>query len=271
MNINETSVSLIIPLQIYDLIIVNVLIIKIKGILLRLKSPLPFFSVISMLVVYLTGCSPAPQSPPIASFTVSSCYTDTLSILEFDASGSTDKEDPSLALSFRWDWEHDGKWDTPFSRLPRYSHRYKANGVYQPTLELMDQDGMVDTCSMLIRITDVRKDSSIIDPRDGKVYRVALIEEVWWMAQNLDYGIQINSLQYPENNGIAEKFFYNDSDSIGRQYGGSSMRAIRFTGSGSRNPLSEPEMPWIWQRFTIPFILMTFLLRWSSDTHRINT
>jgi len=63
----------------------------------------------------------------------------------------------------------------------------------------MDQDGMVDTCSILIRITDVRKDSSIVDPRDGKTYRVALIEDVWWMA---------------------EKYFYNDSDSIGKIYGG---------------------------------------------------
>ena len=173
-----------------------------------------------MLINYISSCTPAPQSSPIASFTVSSCYTDTLSILEFDASGSTDQEDPSLALSFRWDWEHDGTWDTPYSRLPRFSHRYKLNGVYRPALEVMDLDGMVDTCSTNIRITDVRKDSTITDPRDGKNYPVALIEDVWWMAANLDFGVRISSALYPDDNNITEKYFFNDSDSTGKVYGG---------------------------------------------------
>ncbi|MCX6225653.1 MAG: hypothetical protein NTV01_13035 [Bacteroidia bacterium] len=184
------------------------------------SSSISITAFIFIALLYLSGCAPDPESRPIAAFTVSSCYTDTLTILEFDASGSTDKEDPSLALSFRWDWEHDGKWDTKYSTLPKNSHRYQVNRVYLPILEVMDQDGLVDTCSILIRITDVRKDSSITDPRDGKTYRVALIEDVWWMAQNLDYGIQINSSQYPENNNIAEKYFFNDSDSMGKIYGG---------------------------------------------------
>ena len=166
------------------------------------------------------SCTPAPETPPTAAFVVSSCHTDTLTVLEFDASVSSDPEDPGLALSFRWDWDHDGDWDTETARQPRNSHRYKKNGWYQPVLQAIDQDGLTDTCSTFIRITDVRKDTSFTDPRDGRFYRAALIEDVWWMAENLDYGLKISSIQTPVNNGIAEKYYYSDSDSVGVTHGG---------------------------------------------------
>jgi hypothetical protein len=184
------------------------------------RSEIAWLAVIFTLLPGLSGCESRPKTPPEASFTVSSQYTDAFSILEFDASPSTDNEDPSLALSFRWDFEDDGAWDTPFSRLPRNSNRYGRNGLFKPVLEVMDQDGMTDTCSLWIRITDVRKDSSITDPRDGRPYRVVLIEDVWWMAENLDFGVTIKSSGYPANNGTAEKYYYNDSDSVGKLYGG---------------------------------------------------
>jgi uncharacterized protein (TIGR02145 family) len=193
---------------------------RIKKICWKPIVPILLIAAVITLSNGFTGCSSSPQSPPVAAFILSTRYTDTLTILEFDASGSTDREDPSLALSFRWDWDMDGVWDTPYSRAPRNSHRYKSNGVYQPVLQVMDQDGMTDTCSIGVRITDVRKDSSIVDPRDGRSYRVALIEDVWWMSENLDFGTLIQSTQYPSDNSIPEKYFYSDSDSIGKIRGG---------------------------------------------------
>lgn len=180
-------------------------------------------SIISIAAIVISGfckCGRDSGTPPNADFIVSSSYTDTLTVLEFDASISSDKQDQSLALSYRWDFDNDGTWETFFSRHPRSSYRYLKNGIYRPVLEAMDQDGMIDTCSKMIRITDVRKDSSMTDPRDGKIYKVVLIGDVWWMAQNLNYGTIIKSVIYPSNNGVAEKYLYNDSDSIGAIDGG---------------------------------------------------
>lgn len=177
-----------------------------------------FYLILTLLA--LESCNKPLETPPVAGFIVSSQYADTLAVLEFDASKSSDEEDQLIALSFRWDWEDDGKWDTRYARNPKNSHRYRKNGLYRPVLEVLDQDGLTDTCSILVRITDVRKDSMITDPRDGRNYRVTLIGDEWWMSENLDYGVTIPSSAYPANNGIAEKYYFEDSDSMGAIHGG---------------------------------------------------
>jgi uncharacterized protein (TIGR02145 family) len=69
--------------------------------------------------------------------------------------------------------------------------------------------------SVHAQITD-----SIIDVRDGQIYKVVKIGKQWWMQENLNVGIRIDSSQNPTNNGIIEKYCYYDNDSLCNIYGG---------------------------------------------------
>ena len=64
----------------------------------------------------------------------------------------------------------------------------------------------------------------ITDSRDGKVYTTVLIGSQCWMAQNLNVGTRINGEfirhQIQSNNGILEKYCYNDDENNCNTYGG---------------------------------------------------
>ncbi|RLF39739.1 MAG: hypothetical protein DRN21_03195, partial [Thermoplasmata archaeon] len=55
------------------------------------------------------------NTPPTACFTVSPPSGNLDTIFSFDASCSSDAQDPEPALQVRWDWENDGVYDTPYT------------------------------------------------------------------------------------------------------------------------------------------------------------
>ena len=61
---------------------------------------------------------------------------------------------------------------------------------------------------------------SIIDIRDSQVYKIVKIGQQWWMQVNLNIGVQINGGPNAADNGIIEKYCYNNSDSLCNIYGG---------------------------------------------------
>lgn len=72
------------------------------------------------------------------------------------------------------------------------------------------------TCCLSLdsQITD-----SIIDIRDGQVYKIIKIGNQWWMAENLNVGTIIDGGQDATNNDIIEKYCYNNIDSLCSIYG----------------------------------------------------
>ena len=75
------------------------------------------------------------NTAPTAAFSVSPGSGTTSTVFTFDASSSSDTEDPTSALSFRWDWENNGIYDTPWSTsathhtfLHRKRHPHRAPG-----------------------------------------------------------------------------------------------------------------------------------------------
>ena len=61
---------------------------------------------------------------------------------------------------------------------------------------------------------------TIIDSRDGRVYNTVLIGEQCWMAENLNIGIRIDGANDMGDNGIIEKYCYDDLETNCDIYGG---------------------------------------------------
>lgn len=58
------------------------------------------------------------------------------------------------------------------------------------------------------------------DPRDGKIYQTAQFGNLCWMKQNLDHGDMIQTSGEQTNNGLAEKYCYDDDPANCATYGG---------------------------------------------------
>jgi len=58
------------------------------------------------------------------------------------------------------------------------------------------------------------------DERDGKNYNTVLIGTQCWFKENLNVGTMISGINYQANNGIIEKYCYNDTPSNCIIYGG---------------------------------------------------
>ena len=183
--------------------------------------------------------------PPVAKFKISAYLADTLSVLEFDASASTDPENDQHALFVRWDFQGDGNWDTEYLTQKVAAYRYRQQGLFRPILEVKDQDDATDTTSLQILIIDIMKVSRLVDPRNGRSYKITLIEDVWWMSENLDYGKWIKAPQGQENNGIVEKYYYNN-DSAQTEYKGG-LYTWKEVSGWSKSNLPQGICPEGWQ------------------------
>lgn len=58
------------------------------------------------------------------------------------------------------------------------------------------------------------------DSRDGNIYHTVQIGEQCWMQSNLNIGEMINKSEMQSNNGIFEKYCYDDNEDICSKYGG---------------------------------------------------
>ncbi len=99
---------------------------------------------------------PAPNgssnTAPHASFVVTPAEPTTRSELTFDAAPTIDAEDPITALRFRWDFDGDGTWDTPFRTDPVATHRFPVAGTKTITLQVMDRSGLVDSATQAVDV-----------------------------------------------------------------------------------------------------------------------
>ncbi len=87
-----------------------------------------------------------------------------------------------------------------------------AGGCTSDTARL---EVIIDTLKSYIEV------DSMIDSRDGRVYKTVKIGGQWWMQENLNIGAMINRLnQSSTNNGIIEKFCQSDDTNKCEVYGG---------------------------------------------------
>ena len=138
--------------------------------------------------VFLAGCDKGYDTPPTALFTVSPSSGTTSANFVFDASGSTDNEDPTSDLQVRWDFDGDGSWDTNWDTNKTENHQYSSENTYTAKLEVKDTEGLTDIYTKSITVNNGGGGTgTFTDPRDGQTYATVDIGSQTWFAENLNY------------------------------------------------------------------------------------
>ena len=94
-------------------------------------------------------------NPPTAAVSVTPDSGPLATAFRFDASGSTDIEDPTSALEVRWDWDDDSTYDTPWSTTKVINHTFSTIGDHFIRLQVRDTDGMMDSIDQLVKVVSV--------------------------------------------------------------------------------------------------------------------
>ena len=96
----------------------------------------------------------ATNLAPEASFELSPASgATTETTLTLDASSTRDAEQGMEGLSFRWDFDSDGHWDTDWSSSPIATYRYEAPGRKRATLQVHDRLGAVGSAPRELEVT----------------------------------------------------------------------------------------------------------------------
>jgi len=93
------------------------------------------------------------NTPPTAIFTVSPASGTTSTNFAFDASGSTDPEDPTSDLQVRWDFDGNGSWDTDWDYDKTENHQYGSEGTYTVKMEVKDTEGEIDETTQNVSVS----------------------------------------------------------------------------------------------------------------------
>lgn len=74
-------------------------------------------------------------------------------LFTFDASPSSDPEDPGEVLEVRWDWEDDGIWDTTWSSDKVARHQYLTPGTFTVRVEIRDSGLLRGNTTLTVVVT----------------------------------------------------------------------------------------------------------------------
>lgn len=97
-----------------------------------------------MILLSWYSCSDAtelnPNQSPVAVFSFTPENADTSTVFTFDASGSSDLEDPISVLLFRWDFEGKYNWTDPVNNSEA-NYKFSKPGTYNVGLKVIDTKG----------------------------------------------------------------------------------------------------------------------------------
>ncbi|MBN1962647.1 MAG: right-handed parallel beta-helix repeat-containing protein [Deltaproteobacteria bacterium] len=82
------------------------------------------------------------NTPPVAKIILSKPIINTGELITFDANTSWDREQQTIFLLVRWDFENDGIWDTGFSLNKSVSNFYDTTGTKTVALQVRDSGNL---------------------------------------------------------------------------------------------------------------------------------
>lgn len=112
-------------------------------------------SLITLSVIFLQflhSCKEEPNTAPVADFTITPSYGTTDTNFNFDASTSTDLEDPVDVLQVRWDWESDSIFDTDFNTSKSIQHKFEKGGTFYISVEVKDSKGKTSRFTDFVKV-----------------------------------------------------------------------------------------------------------------------
>jgi PKD repeat protein len=107
---------------------------------------------------------------PVADFTFNPAVGNTSSIIKFNASSSSNPGGNLSDLSFRWDWQDDGIFDTSWSSNYTAEHRFTSPGLFQVRLEVKNLTGGISNATAVVPIDGSPPVVTLLLP-DGSAFR----------------------------------------------------------------------------------------------------
>lgn len=162
------------------------------------------------------------EQSPKADFILDPTSGSLATVFSVDASISSDPFDTITNLQVQWDWETDGEWDTDFSYTKTATHQYIDVGSYRITLKVRNPEGFTDTISQTATVsssgnTGCQGITSI--EYEGKTYPTVEIGTQCWLRKTLDVGVMINGSQQQTDNGVIEKYCYENDNAQCETFG----------------------------------------------------
>lgn len=119
-----------------------------------IRTLLRLVGVFIALLLAGSACDPNedPVARPIIHATVSPHAGNTTHTFIFNLTDSDSRSKKGNRLFTRWDWDGDGIWDTPLTRLQKYEHRYYVPGTWHARAEMVNLDGGSDTVGFIIPV-----------------------------------------------------------------------------------------------------------------------
>jgi len=93
--------------------------------------------------------------PPSPDFSVSPLEVKQGVEVTFDASKTIDRESPISRLSFRWDFDGDGRYETPWKHETLVSHTFFKPGRYSVVLQVQDDGGRTAVAKRDLLVTEL--------------------------------------------------------------------------------------------------------------------
>jgi uncharacterized protein (TIGR02145 family) len=179
-------------------------------------------SVLVLLAASLVSCDKRNQ-PPVASLQVFPPFGDTSILFVFSAGESEDDRNYPIGLMYRWDTDGDGRWDTGYATNSTIAKRFTRPGTYLAAVEVIDLDGASTLAKDSVTVFGGNQAiDTLTDSRDGNRYRIVKIQDRWWMAENLRFGIEIPTSREPSDNDTVERYRLHQTrskDTVGGVYG----------------------------------------------------
>jgi uncharacterized protein (TIGR02145 family) len=132
--------------------------------------------------------------------------------------------DGNRSDSLWWDLEGDGIVDKARASGDTVVWAYGMAGTNAVRVIGRDRWGAADTLERsFLRVAAPPQPcvaGKVSDARDGKQYDCVTIGSQTWMAENVNFGVQIDSLSSPSRDGVVEKYCSGDSPTICTNAGG---------------------------------------------------